>query len=114
MSEADAINDLGQVVGYSEIIPGKYDQHAFLYSNSTMTDLNSLIAPVSGWILQEATGINNAGQITGNGVYNGQAEAFLLTPGDSASVVGATPEPTTLGLLIVGTTVMASKRLRAP
>jgi probable HAF family extracellular repeat protein len=31
-------------------------------------------------VLLQANGINAAGQIVGNGVLNGQARAFLLTP----------------------------------
>ena len=75
-SAAQAINDTGQVVGISNS-PGT--QRAFLYSNGTMTDLNTLLPPGSGWVLYEATGINNAGQICGNGEHNGHPRAFLLS-----------------------------------
>jgi uncharacterized repeat protein (TIGR02543 family) len=77
-SRASAINAIGQVVGASSF-DDTGAAHAFIYS-STMTDLNDLIDPLSGWMLYEATGINDAGQIVGNGVINGQAHAFLLTP----------------------------------
>ncbi len=50
-----------------------------------MTDLNTLIPPNSGWILTEARGINDAGQITGTGTINGETHAFLLTPVPSDS-----------------------------
>ena len=40
-SFATAINDRGQVVGWSRTAAGP--THAFLYSHGTMTDLNSLI-----------------------------------------------------------------------
>jgi probable HAF family extracellular repeat protein len=56
------------------------EMRAFLYSGS-MLDLNSLLPPGSGWTLVDATGINNAGQITGTGLSQGQVRAFLLTPG---------------------------------
>ena len=45
-----------------------------------MLDLNNLIAPSSGWILNTANGINDAGQIVGNGTINGYTRGFLLTP----------------------------------
>jgi hypothetical protein len=49
--------------------------------NITPTDLNSLIPLDSGWILEQALSINDAGQIIGYGNYQGQpAKTFLLTP----------------------------------
>jgi probable HAF family extracellular repeat protein len=73
------INDSGQVTGTSGRADGAYS-HAFLWSNGVMTDLNTLISPGSGWELINATGINDAGQITGYGYHNGAEEGFLLTP----------------------------------
>jgi probable HAF family extracellular repeat protein len=74
------VNDLGQVVGSAPI--SVYGAAAFLWQNGTMTDLNALIDPLlppnSGWILTEATAINNAGQIVGSGLHNGHYDAFLL------------------------------------
>ena len=55
-----------------------------------MSDLNNDISSGSGWTLDEATGINDKGQIVGYGTNpSGQSEAFLLTP---------VPEPSTLAL----------------
>ena len=45
-----------------------------------MTDLNSLIPAGSGWVLEAAKAINNAGQIAGFGMINGAEHAFLLSP----------------------------------
>jgi uncharacterized protein (DUF2252 family) len=45
-----------------------------------MRDLNSLISPTSGWVLEAATVINDAGQIAGVGRLNGARRIFLLTP----------------------------------
>jgi hypothetical protein len=42
--------------------------------------LQNLVAPGSGWTLDQATQINDDGQIAGIGVLNGVAEAYLLTP----------------------------------
>lgn len=57
--------------------------HAFLWRNGALLDLNELVSTNSGWELNEATAINNAGQIVGNGIFNGEQRAFLLTPIDS-------------------------------
>jgi probable HAF family extracellular repeat protein len=73
-SVAEAINSFGVVVGDS-------DTRAFIYTGGKLQDLNTLIPSGSGWVLTEATGINDTGQIVCNG-YNasGYTHAFLLTP----------------------------------
>jgi uncharacterized membrane protein len=43
-------------------------------------DLNSLIDGALGWDLQRAVAINNSGQITGWGTHNGEMAAYRLTP----------------------------------
>lgn len=87
-SAASAINIVGEVVGGADVVVG-YDgsgnpileDHAIIWDNvNGMRDLNGLITSGSGWVLQVATGINSAGQITGTGVLNGAHRAFLLTP----------------------------------
>jgi probable HAF family extracellular repeat protein len=71
----------GQVVGASEVATTSGDTHAFLYtSGSGMVDLNSLIDPLSGWELLDAADVNDAGQITGQGLIGGEYHAYLLTP----------------------------------
>jgi len=73
-STAIAINDVGQVVGWSNFV-------AFIWTQADgIQDLNTLIPANSGWTLGMATAINNRGQITGEGYYNGAQHAFLLTP----------------------------------
>jgi probable HAF family extracellular repeat protein len=78
----------GHVVGASEVEITSDDTHAFLHtSGSGMVDLNSLIDPLSGWELLDASAINDAGQITGQGLIGGAYHAYLLTliqsiPGD--------------------------------
>jgi probable HAF family extracellular repeat protein len=87
-----AVNDSGQVVGNSSgpLLPVG---HAFLYSGGQMLDLNSLIAPGSGFTLVQAYGISDTGYITGYGTApNGQTHAFLLT---------LVPEPS--GWVLLGT-----------
>jgi probable HAF family extracellular repeat protein len=70
---AYGLNNLGQVVGSS-------NGRAFLWSEGRIADLNTLIVPKSSWVLHEARGINDRGQICGNGTFNGERRAFLLTP----------------------------------
>ena len=43
-------------------------------------DLNTLIDPLSGWELLDASAFNDGGQITGQGLIGGQYHAYLLTP----------------------------------
>ena len=77
-SEANGINNAGQVVGEADLADGS--THAFLWSGGSMRDLNSLIPGNSGWVLEYATGVNDSGQICGYGAHNGARRAFLLTP----------------------------------
>ena len=81
-SEGTAVNNQGVVVGLCDGVAGNNaaPSHAFIYSKGQMQDLNTLIPAGSGWVLQSATAINSAGQITGNGLYYGQYEPFLLNP----------------------------------
>jgi probable HAF family extracellular repeat protein len=51
-----------------------------------MSNLNELIVADSGWVLKEARGINDNGQIVGWGITNNQEHAFLLTPNVPPSV----------------------------
>lgn len=76
-SFGQGINDAGDVVGYCVNL---FDQHAFLYKDGAMHGLQSMIPENSGWVLEKANAINNDGQITGIGVHDGAARAFLLTP----------------------------------
>jgi probable HAF family extracellular repeat protein len=81
LSQGAALNDLGEVVGMSHT-PGVLGSRAFLFTNGSMVDLNTVINADSGWAsLEGATGINNVGQIVGNGrTLAGEQHAFLLTP----------------------------------
>ena len=75
------INNGGQIVGFS--IPGPLGSgRAFLWQNGVMTDLNTLIPKDSGWYLQQAQSINDAGQIAGYGTNNGAVHAFLAHPSE--------------------------------
>ena len=101
-----ALNDLDQVVGYSDnqailwenneiiylgtgaafdindegVIVGTSDDRAVMWQDHILIDLNSCIEANSSWILSSAVSINNEGQIVGNGTLNDKERAFLLTP----------------------------------
>jgi probable HAF family extracellular repeat protein len=77
-----AVSNGGQVVGSSEVDPEVSNySHAFLYTNDGgMVDLNTLIDPSSGWELLDSDDINDAGQITGQGLIGDEYHAYLLTP----------------------------------
>ncbi len=87
-SNATAINASGQVVGVSDFYYDNGDYTytlggaAFIWENDSMTNINSLIAADSGWVLYGATDINDAGQIIGYGSLDGTTatRAFLLSP----------------------------------
>ena len=103
-SQAFGINEQSQVVGSSDA-QGTNGSHAFLYDIvHGMVDLNSLIAPSSGWVLQSATAINERGEIVGFGTrtvfdptipgdHFYDSQGFILVP---------TPEPSTLVLAAFG------------
>lgn len=95
-SSALAINNAGDVVGWSNITPGNLlTTHAFIYSHGKMTDLNNLLNPGSPFkVLTVAEGIGDNGWIVGKGVLaNGQTHGFVLIPA---------PEPASLTLISLG------------
>jgi probable HAF family extracellular repeat protein len=78
-SQPAALNNLGHVVGWSDMASGP--RHAVLWRNGTATDLNSLLPAGSGWLLNSAEMINEAGRIVGNGSYNGVSSWFVMDLG---------------------------------
>lgn len=110
VSFANALNDNGQVVGYyGTPIDGIW--HAALWDGADTFDLNDLLdASVvnAGWVLTNATAINDNGWIVGDAVnsISGDRRAFLMAP---------VPEPETYGMLLAGLVVIggvATKRSR--
>lgn len=72
-SYAYGVNNLNQVVGTSG--------RAFLWQGGVLTDLNSLLAPGSGWKLASAHAITDAGQIAGYGQNpQGFPHGFVMFP----------------------------------
>jgi len=99
-------NPQPQIVGYAQLFYGppptgfpvtcvpatiasKSFTRAFLFDETLpgqMIDLNTQIPPNSGWYLSYAWGINNLGQIVGEGLINGNKHAFLLLPIITATI----------------------------
>jgi probable HAF family extracellular repeat protein len=102
ISAALFVNNANQIVGYASDSSGQ--QKACLFDSTGLgnnINLNDLIDPSSGWILKEASCINNNGWIVGYGTYNGIYQAFLLTP-----------EPASALIMAVGAVIAASRRRR--
>jgi probable HAF family extracellular repeat protein len=109
------INDLGQVVGIGD--DGTFaPPRALLWSDGEVHDLNDLIAPDSGWVLQTAVAINRRSQIAGHGLREGERRAFLLTPvGDGSPLEIPALGPAGMALLALllagaGTALLARRR----
>lgn len=100
---ANALNEAGVIVGssYSPLTPGGAGQHAFVYADGAMTDLNLLVADPGGWELTDARDINEAGQILGTACQGGSCVSVVLTP---------VPEPATGILLLAGMGVLAVRQ----
>lgn len=80
-SYALAINDSNQTVGAYTAASGGL--HAILWNGTTATDLNSFLdasAVAAGWVLMDATGINDSGWIVGNvtNTISGVTHAYML------------------------------------
>lgn len=97
------INNNGDVVGAATYATNSV-LHAFVWSNGVMSDLNTLLVNGGDWVLDNALAINDAGQITATGSFNGLQRAFLLTP------VSDTPEPATA--LLIGASLLALYKTR--
>jgi len=98
---APSINSEGVVV--NELWTGR-SQHAVLWEDGVGYDLNDLIPPDSGWVLELAIDINDVGQIVGQGYHDGVTRAFLLNP---------VPEPAASCLFLLGS-AWALGRRRSP
>lgn len=89
-SVALKINIFGIAIGMSgnSVVENPQDEyalgvvgHPFMWSATTgMRDLNTLVHPGSGWVLNSAADINAWGQIVGTGTFHGETHGYLLTP----------------------------------
>jgi probable HAF family extracellular repeat protein len=83
ISEALGVNNRDQVVGLSQIVVGSsLENHAFIWQNGQMTDLNSLIVPGTTLTLTIAQDIDDFGVITGQAIdpATGATVAFEAIP----------------------------------
>ena len=104
---ANALNNSNQVVGWSLKANGV--QHAFLYSNGSMQDLNLLVPPLSGITLVSAVGIDSAGDIVAYGTNaSGQMQEYYLSPDGVPA-----PEPSTLAVMGLVIASLAVRHVRA-
>jgi probable HAF family extracellular repeat protein len=97
---AHAMNNKGWIVGWAD----RYSDGmvALLLRNGRKLDLNNhLDASGAGWILRQAWGINESGQIAGYGVHDGQGRGFLLTPVRDAAA------PATQATMLAGLALVA-------
>lgn len=87
-NQAKAINAAGQIVGTADpmCVPCASPEAWIRQPAGALTKLDTLIPAGSGWMLQQANGINDRGQIVGAGLHNGHQHAYLLTPVFSATV----------------------------
>jgi probable HAF family extracellular repeat protein len=94
-SEAHGINTPGTVVGYAgdPNNAGASTSRAWIWTPTSpggtsgqLTDLNGLIPAGSGWVLNDAEAIDDAGQVVGRGMINGEEHAFLLNPATTTAL----------------------------
>jgi probable HAF family extracellular repeat protein len=75
------LDPVGEAINNHGVIVGQSGNGAWIWNGGVFQNLNNLIPSGSGFTLDNATAINDNGQIVANG-YNstGQEHAFLLTP----------------------------------
>jgi probable HAF family extracellular repeat protein len=83
-SDAFGLNIFGQVVGVGDAAGGGDFGHGFVYLYGQMHDLNELLSSsAKGWLVFDARGINDRGQIVGGAVNAlGTIHVVILTPHD--------------------------------
>ena len=103
-SEATAVNNAGHIVGQAGNVAGDTGGVPFLYRDGRMYELGTLLTDRAGGVeLLFATDINDAGQIVGTALVNGETRAYLLTP---------VPEPAIYRTLLLGLAVLGLSVLR--
>lgn len=105
------INNHGQIVGRAAVLvdPDHYGYHGFLWAGAGLVDLNTLIDPASGWVITNASGINDASQIAATACYGG-------VTGDCRAVrldlMPAVPEPGRWAMLVLGLGLVGARKRR--
>jgi probable HAF family extracellular repeat protein len=102
-SQASMMNDLGDVVGIGNAVPGSWNMHVVLWRDGRAID----VAGGFGYLGTAASGVNNRGQVIGCLTRDGGRQAFvwqdgqltMLGPGcasginELGQVVGSRPTP---------------------
>lgn len=88
-----------------------WSTRAFLYTDAAgAVDLNTQIAPDSGWLLLDVKGINAKGQMAGDGQLNGNPRAFRL----SLAAVPDTTPPVISNVTVTPSSIWPPNRTNVP
>jgi probable HAF family extracellular repeat protein len=114
--DALEINSLGQIVGNSYVDATNTIQHAFLWQEGEMLDLNSIARGLDGWTLTSAVSINDRGDIVAratNPNYTYVNSLGQVVPQTRSFVLTRTPEGNlTTGLVCFGGLIIGSANFR--
>lgn len=99
-SVAYDINNVGQVVGKAGAPGGG---GAALFAAGSITLLDTLIDPVDGWTITNASAINDLGQIAGTACKAGLCYAVRL------DLANAVPEPGPVSLVVAGLLLVVAR-----
>ncbi len=101
-SFAEGINNSGTVVGYADINSNSQFVAMVWTVGAGMQDLNTLATGAGNWVMEEATAVNDSGQIVGLAVnsISGVEHGFLLTPASEATPPTVSPPPSDVNALV--------------
>lgn len=99
---ATAINDSGLIVGIGAT--GAGSNAAFVWRDGVMTALDELLDPASGWAIDDASGINDFGQIAAHGCNRALNVCAVLRLDPLVPV----PEPAAAGMLAAGLALLGT------
>lgn len=103
------VNNAGDVIGLTTFeVGGGYETFFAAAGETTASRLDALITNLSGWTDLDIVGMNNRGQILGNGTLNGEQKPFVL---NRVAQLSPVPEPVAL-LWCVGLALAVSNRQR--
>ncbi|NVN92035.1 MAG: DUF3466 family protein [Desulfuromonadales bacterium] len=107
-SSATAINDNGQIIGYSSVDSLTLVRHGFIYSNGAMTDLGVLGDSTRSTI---ARGINSSGMVVGD---TGMVFSSSNPPPDPSLFAQGRQAPLGVGFIYMNGTMFDLNSLIAP